>query len=86
MFKNRGRHWPDYVDLGKGRECIDPGTAISDVENEIADLPDFFNPAFYYAHKKEPICNLEENICWLATLAANEKMLALLKPYCKKET
>lgn len=77
---------PDYVDLGKGRECIDPGTAISDVENEIADLPDFFNPAFYYAHKKEPICNLEDNICWLATLAANEKMLALLKPYCKKET
>ena len=75
---------PDYINLGSGEECIDPGTAIYDIENEIADLPDFFNAAFYNNDMEEPIDNIEENICWLASLAANEKMYALLKPYCRK--
>lgn len=76
--------YPEFLDLGSGEECIDPGTAIYEIEQRIVDLPDFFNAVFYDDDKKEPISNINENIDWLASLAANEKMFALLKPYCKR--
>lgn len=75
--------FPDEMTLKDDGEYDDPGSAISDIENEIVNFSNYCDTAFFY--NCEPIEFIDDNVRWLATLAANKNMLAVLKPYCRKE-